>query len=401
MTDNSPMTELAERARAVMPAGGFGNFEPGFFVKSGAGSRVIDENGKEYVDYMISSGPMILGHGHEEVNAAVREQLDIGMTFFANNAAGLELAEAICDAVPCAEQLRYVSTGGEADMYAMRLARAHTGRSKIMKFEGGYHGMSAEALMSLAPSRLQNFPRAVPDSAGIPESVGDGMLVAPFNDSDFAESLIDEHGDDIAGIIVEPLQRLIPPAPGFLETLRAKAVEHGIEGPSLFPGRHEVAVQRIKDSGMLPEGRSEGCAAGHLGFEAANEGFHGRVGEPFRNDSKGLHEGDAGALGRELDEERLVDPDALVLDVGLEEHARAGGRRAAERQLCCVDEPVAPARDVAVRELVEARQRRQDARVGRQRVRAQPRQRAAFVHDARAHGRSLRACSGWFCAMPW
>ncbi|MEC8263451.1 MAG: aminotransferase class III-fold pyridoxal phosphate-dependent enzyme, partial [Pseudomonadota bacterium] len=75
MTDNSPMTELAERARAVMPAGGFGNFEPGFFVKSGAGSRVIDENGKEYVDYMISSGPMILGHGHEEVNAAVREQL--------------------------------------------------------------------------------------------------------------------------------------------------------------------------------------------------------------------------------------------------------------------------------------------------------------------------------------
>ncbi len=116
MTDNSPMTELAERARAVMPAGGFGNFEPGFFVKSGAGSRVIDENGKEYVDYMISSGPMILGHGHEEVNAAVREQLDIGMTFFANNAAGLELAEAICDAVPCAEQLRYVSTGGEADM---------------------------------------------------------------------------------------------------------------------------------------------------------------------------------------------------------------------------------------------------------------------------------------------
>ena len=178
MTDNSPMTELAERARAVMPAGGFGNFEPGFFVKSGAGSRVIDENGNEYVDYMISSGPMILGHGHEEVNAAVREQLDIGMTFFANNPAGLELAEAICDAVPCAEQLRYVSTGGEADMYAMRLARAFTGRSKIMKFEGGYHGMSAEALMSLAPSRLQNFPRAVPDSAGIPESVEDGMLVA-------------------------------------------------------------------------------------------------------------------------------------------------------------------------------------------------------------------------------
>ena len=228
MTDNAQMSDLAERARAVMPAGGFGNFDADFFVRSGSGSRVIDENGNEFIDYLISSGPMILGHGHEEVNAAVREQLERGVTFFANNAAGLELAEAICEAVPCADQLRYVSTGGEADMYAMRLARAHTGRSKIMKFEGGYHGMSAEALMSLAPSRLQNFPSPVPDSAGIPDTVEDGVLVAPFNDADFAESLIDEHGDDIAGIIVEPLQRLIPPAPGFLEALRTKADEHGI-----------------------------------------------------------------------------------------------------------------------------------------------------------------------------
>ena len=228
MTDNAQMSDLAERARAVMPAGGFGNFDADFFVRSGSGSRVIDENGNEFIDYLISSGPMILGHGHEEVNAAVREQLERGVTFFANNAAGLELAEAICEAVPCADQLRYVSTGGEADMYAMRLARAHTGRSKIMKFEGGYHGMSAEALMSLAPSRLQNFPSPVPDSAGIPDTVEDGVLVAPFNEADFAESLIDEHGDDIAGIIVEPLQRLIPPAPGFLEALRAKADEHGI-----------------------------------------------------------------------------------------------------------------------------------------------------------------------------
>ena len=228
MTDNAQMSDLAERARAVMPAGGFGNFDADFFVRSGSGSRVIDENGNEFIDYLISSGPMILGHGHEEVNAAVREQLERGVTFFANNAAGLELAEAICEAVPCADQLRYVSTGGEADMYAMRLARAHTGRSKIMKFEGGYHGMSAEALMSLAPSRLQNFPSPVPDSAGIPDTVEDGVLVAPFNEADFAESLIDEHGDDIAGIIVEPLQRLIPPAPGFLEALRTKADERGI-----------------------------------------------------------------------------------------------------------------------------------------------------------------------------
>jgi glutamate-1-semialdehyde 2,1-aminomutase len=106
------------------------------------------------------------------------------MTFFANNTAGIELAEEICNAVQCAEQVRYVCTGSEADMYAMRLARAFTGREKILKFEGGYHGMSAEAQMSLAPSRLVNFPLAVPDSPGIPQAVRDAMLVAPFNDID-------------------------------------------------------------------------------------------------------------------------------------------------------------------------------------------------------------------------
>ncbi len=228
MPSSTHMDHLAARARAVLPAGGFGNFDADVFIREGHGSRVIDENGREFIDYLISSGPMILGHGHPEVNDAIREQLDRGMTFFANNSAGLELAEEICRATACADQLRYVSTGGEADMYAMRLARAHTGRSKILKFEGGYHGMSAEALMSLAPTRLQNFPSPVPDSAGIPDTVEDGILVAPFNDADFAASLIDEHADDIAGVIVEPLQRLIPPAPGFLEALREKTSQHGI-----------------------------------------------------------------------------------------------------------------------------------------------------------------------------
>jgi glutamate-1-semialdehyde 2,1-aminomutase len=221
-------SEWVARAHAVLPAGGFGNFDPSVIIRAGRGSRVWDEAGTEYVDYLIGSGPMILGHGHPEVLEAVLEQLPKGMTFFANNAAAIELAEEICRAVPCAEQVRYVSTGGEADMYAMRLARAFTGRDKILKFEGGYHGMSAEAQMSLAPTRLVNFPQAVPDSAGIPDAVRDGILVAPFNDADFVRSLMAEHCDEIAGIIVEPLQRLIPPAPGFLETLRAECDRHGI-----------------------------------------------------------------------------------------------------------------------------------------------------------------------------
>ena len=228
MTEDHSETDLMERAGRVLPAGGFGNFDPSVVIREGRGARVWDECGKEYIDYLIGSGPMLLGHGHPEVVEAVREQAGKGMTFFATNAAGIELAEVICDAVACAEQLRYVSTGGEADMYAMRLARAHTGREKIVKFEGGYHGMSAESLMSLAPTRLQNFPLAVPDSAGIPESVRDLMLIAPFNDADFIRGLLDEHAGEVAAVIVEPLQRLLPPAPGFLETLREETRKHGI-----------------------------------------------------------------------------------------------------------------------------------------------------------------------------
>lgn len=216
------------RAAAVLPAAGFGNFDPGVVIRNGKGSRVWDEDGNEFIDYLIGSGPMVLGHGHPEVLEAVQEQLAEGMTFFANNARGIELAEVLVEAVPCADQVRYVSTGGEADMYAMRLARAFTGRDKILKFEGGYHGMSGEALMSLSPTRLINFPQAVPDSAGIPESVRDNMLIAPFNDAEFVSSLIEEHANEIACVIVEPLQRLIPPEPGFLQALRELTSKNGI-----------------------------------------------------------------------------------------------------------------------------------------------------------------------------
>ncbi len=220
--------EWIARAKAVFPAGGFGNFDPNIVIHDGKGSRVWDENGNEYIDYLIGSGPMLLGHGHPEVIEAVLEQLPKGMTFFANNAAGIELAEDIIAAVPCAEHLRFLSSGGEADMYAMRLARAFTGRDKILKFEGGYHGMSAEAQMSLAPAQMSNFPQAIPDSAGIPDAVRNEMLIAPFNDLDFLRSLLVEHGHEIAGLIVEPLQRIIPPEPDFLEAVREECNKYGI-----------------------------------------------------------------------------------------------------------------------------------------------------------------------------
>ena len=219
--------EWIARAQAVLPAGGFGNFDPEVIIARGEGSRVWDEDGHEYVDYLIGSGPMLLGHGHPEVMEAVLEQLPLGMTFFANNSKGIELAEAIVDAVPCCEQVRFVASGGEADMYAIRLARAYTGKDKILKFEGGYHGMSAEAQMSLAPKARVNFPQAVPDSAGIPQGVADQMLIAPFNDLAAVETLLSEH-DDIAAIIAEPLQRIIPAQPGFLEGLRALCDKYNV-----------------------------------------------------------------------------------------------------------------------------------------------------------------------------
>ena len=216
------------RAKAVLPAGGFGNFDPGIIIARGEGSRVWDEDGNAYVDYLIGSGPMLLGHGHPEVMDAVLEQLPRGMTFFANNALGIALAEAIVDAVPCAEQVRFVSSGGEADMYAIRLARAYTGKTRIIKCEGGYHGMSAEAQMSLAPAQRVNFPQAVPDSAGIPPSVAEETLIAPFNDIDYMRSLLDEFEGQVAAIIVEPLQRVIPPVPGYLQALRDECTKRGV-----------------------------------------------------------------------------------------------------------------------------------------------------------------------------
>lgn len=222
------MLSWYERARAVLPAGSFGNMDGTTLIERGQGAYVWDVQGRQYLDYLIGSGPMILGHNDPEVTEAVIERLGKGSTFFATSTVGIELAEMICSAMPCAEKLRYVSTGGEADMYALRLARAFTGRDKILKFEGGYHGMSAEAQMSLMPRKCLNFPVAEPDSAGILQSVREHVLVAPFNDSDFVRSVLAEQGEQIAAIIVEPFQRIIPPLPGFLELLRSECDKYGI-----------------------------------------------------------------------------------------------------------------------------------------------------------------------------
>ena len=119
-----PQSGIIERAKRVLPGGTFGNFPGDIVIREGRGGRVWDEDGKEYVDFLLGSGPMLVGHAHPEVTAAAQARITEGTTFFANNRYGIELAEAIVAAVPCAEQVRFVSTGSEADLYAMRAARA-------------------------------------------------------------------------------------------------------------------------------------------------------------------------------------------------------------------------------------------------------------------------------------
>ncbi len=232
MKITSEEQRLVETARRVLPGGNFGNMASDIIIREGRGGRVWDVSGNEYVDFLLGSGPMLLGHVHPEVNAAVSRQLERGSTFFVNNEHGIALAAEIVEAVPCAEQVRFASSGTEADALAMRLARAHRKRPKIMKFEGGYHGMSDYALMSLWPARAGNSEQPVADSAGIPESVRGEMLVAPFNDLEAARQLIHAHREELAGVIVEPLQRLLTPLPGFLRGLRDITAEHGI--PLIF-----------------------------------------------------------------------------------------------------------------------------------------------------------------------
>ena len=223
---------LMEAAKRVLPGGGFGNFANDIIIRSGQGGHVTDVSGNDYIDFLLGSGPMFIGHNHPAVTEAVLAQVPLGTTFFTNNEPGIHLAEAIVDAMPGVEQVRFLTSGTEADFYAMRLARAFRGKPKIVKFEGGYHGMSDWGLMSLAPKRLANFPEAVPDSPGIPDAVRNEILVAPFNDIEAAVRLIEAHQDEIGGVIMEPLQRLIPPKPGFLQAVRDVTARLGI--PLIF-----------------------------------------------------------------------------------------------------------------------------------------------------------------------
>ena len=200
-----------------------------FVVSHGKGPRFWDTSGNEYIDYVLGSGAMFLGHAHPAVQHAVAEQAGRGTHFFAYlNATAVELARRVTPHMRCAERIRFTTSGSDSTFHAIRLARGFTGKSKILKFEGAYHGTHDYAQLSTAPKHSSNFPVAQPDTAGIPDVVKDLMLVAPFNDLDVLASLLEAHGHEIAAVIVEPIQRIISPRPGFLQGVRELTAKHGI-----------------------------------------------------------------------------------------------------------------------------------------------------------------------------
>src|SRR3990167_8194907 len=197
------------------------------FFKHAEGAYVTDEDDKRYVDYVGSWGPMILGHSHPEVLDAVRNQLQHGLSYGAPTAMETDMADLVCSLVPSMEMVRMVSSGTEATMSAIRLARGYTGRDNIIKFEGCYHGHS-DSLLVKAGSGL--LTQGVPSSAGVPAAFAKHTLTLPFNDIDAVAQMLGEVGSEVACIIVEPVagnMNCVPPMPGFLQGLRALCDQYG------------------------------------------------------------------------------------------------------------------------------------------------------------------------------
>lgn len=226
--------QLFNRAKAIIPGGvnspvrAFGSVG-GIprFIKKAEGAYVWDENDMRYIDYVGSWGPAIVGHAHPEVVEAVREAALGGLSFGAPTAAETVMAEEIAKLVPSVERVRLVSSGTEATMSAIRLARGYTGRDKIVKFEGCYHGHS-DSLLVKAGSGLLTFGN--PSSGGVPADVAKHTLVLDYNDAGQLEKAFAEHGDKIAAVIVEPVagnMNLIAPRPAFLQKMRELCTKHG------------------------------------------------------------------------------------------------------------------------------------------------------------------------------
>ncbi|MFI5254922.1 MAG: aspartate aminotransferase family protein, partial [Candidatus Limnocylindrales bacterium] len=238
--ERSRQAALWQRALRSMPGGTNSNFrawgEDTVYIARGQGGRVWDIDGNEYIDLRMGYGPVILGHGDPRVDDHVAERMRLGNSFALTTEDEVQAAELIKELTGWVEMVRLTVSGTEATMHAMRLARAYTGRSKILKFEGQYHGMHDYALISVIPDDVSALgdrenPVRLAWGRGIPGAIADTIVPAPFNDLDFLRRVFEREGEQIAAVIVEPVlgnAQAIMPRPGFHEGLRALTREYGI-----------------------------------------------------------------------------------------------------------------------------------------------------------------------------
>jgi glutamate-1-semialdehyde 2,1-aminomutase len=236
MAASPAVQALTERADAVMPGGVSSSsrrheaLARPLYIREGRGPRVTDADGNEFIDFTGGSGASMLGHGHPAIDAAVREAIARGTVCTAETEAQVELAERICELIPSAAKVRFVSTGTEATLAALRIARAATGREKVLRFAGHYHGMHDGVLVGWTRSPAAGeAPR--PDSLGIPSSLAELVVVAPFNDPVALAEAMELHGDQLAAVILEPVSYnlgCVPADAEWLAALRAETARRGI-----------------------------------------------------------------------------------------------------------------------------------------------------------------------------
>lgn len=225
--------EYYEIAADCLPGSGLGSYslpdDVRFVIHKGEGARLQDVRGRWYIDYVGGAGALILGHAFPAVVEAVKDQAERGIHFFGTlNEQCLQLAAMLKDAIPCADRVAYTTTGSEATAYAMRTARAATGRSKILKFEGAYHGNHDYSAYSVTPTALSNYPQGRPETGGLPANMIENVLISPYNDLDTLRRIVEENRDDLAAIIVEPVQRVIFPKDDFLPGVRKICDDNGV-----------------------------------------------------------------------------------------------------------------------------------------------------------------------------
>ena len=230
MSTHDRYRDLAERA---LPGGALGTrLNPEglrMTIAEASGSRITDVEGNRWIDYVCGAGALILGHQPPSVVEAVQRQAGRTLHQYGSlTDIAIELAAEVVEAIPGAERMIFTTTGSEATAYAMRMARAATGKPKILKFEGAFHGNHDYAGVAVSPSQPSSYPRGDSFTQGTPEAVRDTMLISPYNDLAHCERVARDHSAELAGIIVEPVQRIISPVPGFLEGLRSLCDELGI-----------------------------------------------------------------------------------------------------------------------------------------------------------------------------